>query len=98
MLLALRSLEQMKCDEARDRSQVTIARQPNLLERLFCTALDVKAIHSNEHGSLLGGGQRALASIESAPRISLISECDHDTKRIACRDGSGCDDGLQGVP
>ena len=53
MVVALRPAQQMEGDEARNLAQMGVARGPDLLERRFCAAHNLEAIHGDEHGAPL---------------------------------------------
>src|SRR5262245_51540392 len=53
VVLGLRALEQMELDEAWNLVELRVAIEPDALESLFRSALHAKAIHGDEHGTLL---------------------------------------------
>src|SRR5262245_1467981 len=53
VVLSLRALEQMELDKARNLMELRVAIEPDALEGILRSALYTKAIHGDEHGTLL---------------------------------------------
>src|SRR4029453_16838143 len=53
VVLSLRALEQMELDKARNLVELRVAVEPDALEGILRSALYAKAIHGDEHGTLL---------------------------------------------